>query len=203
MKGTILSAAIVAYLAAGFVWPTLRGWQRHRVWPIVFNRRAAPAQRLLGVMSGVLLLGVLLVAILLIVPGPAGLGLRTLPAWVDAIGWAGLCVGALLTVVAQHQMGASWRVGIDERPTDLVTTGLFAYIRNPIFTGLLLFLAAVVLLAPVWWSAGVWALTLVGIRVQVGWEESHLVAHHGESYLAYARQSGRFVPGWNRPSVVE
>ena len=47
---------------------------------------------------------------------------------------------APLTVLAQLQMGASWRVGIDDRPTELVTGGLFRVVRNPIFTALLVFL---------------------------------------------------------------
>ena len=58
---------------------------------------------------------------------------------------AGIC-GALL---AQLAMGDSWRVGVDEsETTELVTTGLFAWVRNPIFSFVLLSLAGLLLLVP-------------------------------------------------------
>ena len=54
--------------------------------------------------------------------------------------------GALL---AQLSMGNSWRVGVDESEvTDLVTSGLFAWVRNPIFTFIWTSLLGLVLLVP-------------------------------------------------------
>src|SRR5262245_41788519 len=49
-------------------------------------------------------------------------------------GLALAAIGTAGTVLAQSAMGASWRVGVraSER-TLLVTTGLFAVVRNPIF----------------------------------------------------------------------
>jgi protein-S-isoprenylcysteine O-methyltransferase Ste14 len=40
--------------------------------------------------------------------------------------------------------------------------------------------------------------TAAGLRAQVAWEERHLVALHGATYLAYAAQTGRFVPWCGR-----
>ena len=43
----------------------------------------------------------------------------------------------VIMLVAQAQMGLSWRIGIDEKNrTGLVTQGLFALSRNPIFLSL-------------------------------------------------------------------
>ena len=65
---------------------------------------------------------------------------------------AGLVVGiAGLAVVllAQHGMGASWRIGVDDSErTELVTSGLFGRVRNPIFTGMAAVSAGVMLMAP-------------------------------------------------------
>jgi len=82
-----------------------------------------------------------------------------------------LASGAVVTLVAQRHMGASWRVGIDDRPTDLVTTGLFRHVRNPIFAGMLAFVAGVVILSPAWWSIAIGILTALGVRLQVAYEE--------------------------------
>jgi protein-S-isoprenylcysteine O-methyltransferase Ste14 len=45
--------------------------------------------------------------------------------------------GVLLQILAQYDLGASWRLGIEEgaRP-GLVTTGLYQWCRNPICLGM-------------------------------------------------------------------
>ena len=186
--------AVVAYVVVAFGWPTVRFWQRHRVWPIVFSREAAPAQRLLGALTAGLLLAVAGAAALRLVLGAEGAGIWRVPVAVRALGWVLFCGGAVLTLIAQRQMGASWRVGIDERPTALVTSGTFRVVRNPIFSGLLLSLAGFVCLSPAPWSVGLWAVAAAGIRLQVSWEERHLVALHGAAYLDWAARVGRLVP---------
>ena len=152
MEDILFAIAVGGYLVVGFAWPTLRVWRRYDVWPIVFDRESAPAQRLLGILTGTLLAGLLVLGGLHVAVGSAALGVWLLPTPVRAAGWLALLCGGVLTVVAQRQMGASWRVGIDDRPTGLVATGLFRFIRNPIFTGLLLFVAGVATLSATWWS---------------------------------------------------
>ena len=194
MENVMFALAVGGYFVVGFAWPTLRLWRRHGVWPIVFDRESAPAQRLLGVLTAALFVGMLGLGGLHAAVGPAALGVWPLPLSARIAGWMALLGGAVLTVVAQRQMGASWRVGIDDRPTDLVTSGLFGVIRNPIFSGLMLFVAGVATLSAAWWSVAVLALTAAGLRVQVALEERHLIALHGGAYLDYAARAGRFVP---------
>ena len=47
----------------------------------------------------------------------------------------GIClIGTILTMVAQFQMGSSWRIGVDDsEQTELVTERLFSLSRNPIY----------------------------------------------------------------------
>ena len=95
-------------------------------------------------------------------------------------------------------MGTAWRIGIDERPTELVANGLFALSRNPIFSGMIFTLMGAVLIAPAVWSILFASVTIVLIAVQTRFEEKHLVELHGEKYIAYAQQVGRFAPGVGR-----
>lgn len=100
---------------------------------------------------------------------------------------------ALVIVVAQVQMGASWRVGVPrEGPGALVTHGLFAWSRNPIFVGLLGAMLALFLWSPHILSAallaGIWTLTLVQVRI----EEEALREKHGDAYEHYAAHVGRW-----------
>ncbi|MBM4782708.1 MAG: isoprenylcysteine carboxylmethyltransferase family protein [Archangiaceae bacterium] len=108
--------------------------------------------------------------------------------------------GALLTFVAQAGMGASWRIGVRASDrTALVTTGLFALVRNPIFTGMLSFAAGLAVLWPNALSFAAAVSLLVAVELQVRFvEEPYLRALHGQPYVAWARRVGRFVPGLGR-----
>lgn len=120
-----------------------------------------------------------------------------------ALAGAGLaiaCAGIAVTLAAQRQMGASWRIGVDtgER-TALVTSGLFAHIRNPIFTGMLAVTAGLVLLVPTLVSTLAAVCLLIAVQIQVrAIEEPHLLTTHDATYLAYAAHAGRFLPGAGR-----
>jgi len=194
MESSLLALTVAAYLVAGFAWPVLRLWLHCGIWPVVFHREAAPMQRGLGFLFVALFLGMLVLGVLHVAVGANALGLWHPPAAARFGGWLLLASGAVVTLVAQRHMGASWRVGIDDRPTDLVTTGLFRHVRNPIFAGMLAFVAGVVILSPAWWSIAIGILTALGVRLQVAYEERHLIALHDRAYLAYAARAGRVVP---------
>ena len=50
-----------------------------------------------------------------------------------------LFISILLVWIAQSHMRESWRIGIDEiNKSELVTSGLFSYSRNPIFLGIMI-----------------------------------------------------------------
>ena len=107
--------------------------------------------------------------------------------------------GIALLVAAQLNLGASWRIGIEEgsRP-GLVTGGLYRFCRNPIFVAILVMLGGYTLLLPTRLSLVLLLGAFIGIRQQVLAEEAYLVRAYGEGYRAYARQVGRFVPGIGR-----
>lgn len=123
--------------------------------------------------------------------------------WHPALAGAGLSVavgGIALTLVAQWQMGVSWRIGVDpaER-TALVTAGLFGRVRNPIFTGMLAVVGGLAGLVPSVVMLGALACLAVAVQIQVrAVEEPYLLAAHGAAYRGYAARAGRFVPGLGR-----
>ena len=109
-------------------------------------------------------------------------------------------LGIAATFSAQLAMGTSWRIGVDpaER-TELVTSGPFAVVRNPIFAAMLPTALGLVLLVPSW----VAIVGLVGLAVALELqvrvvEEPYLLRSQGERYARYAARVGRFVPGVGR-----
>lgn len=120
-----------------------------------------------------------------------------------ALAWAGLAlavVGIAATLATQLDMGTSWRIGVDEAErTDLVTTGAFAMVRNPIFTAMAITGAGLALMTPNVVAVAGFATLLVALQLQVRVvEEPYLFRTHGLGYAAYAATTGRFLPGLGR-----
>ena len=120
--------------------------------------------------------------------------------FVQTIGVFAFGAGFVLTVRAQHDMGASWRVGIDTTETTaLVTSGVFHYVRNPIFTGMILVFVGVTLLVPNVVTVAGTALLVTGLELYVRLvEEPYLAGTHGDAYRSYVSKAGRFVPRLGR-----
>jgi protein-S-isoprenylcysteine O-methyltransferase Ste14 len=112
-----------------------------------------------------------------------------------------LAIAALpLIVVAQEAMGRSWRIGVDpHEQTTLVTAGPFHWIRNPIYSGMLLMAAGIALILPSAATIAGLAVFVVAIELETrAVEEPYLLRTHGESFRRYAATSGRFLPGIGR-----
>lgn len=130
-------------------------------------------------------------------------GLTTPWPFPTAAGYAGLVLalsGVGLVLAAQRQMGASWRIGVDQQErTHLVTSGLFAHVRNPIFTGMAAVMMGLALMVPsvLAMLAALALITAVQIQVRVV-EEPYLMRVHGGSYSEYAARAGRFLPRLGR-----
>lgn len=127
--------------------------------------------------------------------------ISVLDSWVvHALGLVIYGLGLTGTLLSQGAMGGSWRIGVDESErTELVTTGAFALVRNPIFSGMIPSFLGLALLVP-----NVVALTgfltlAVAVELQTRFvEEPYLLKTHGECYAGYASRVGRFVPGFGR-----
>jgi protein-S-isoprenylcysteine O-methyltransferase Ste14 len=121
----------------------------------------------------------------------------------DAVNAAGLVLvvaGGLGVFGAQMAMGDSWRIGVDEgERTELVSGGVFALCRNPIYTAMITAWIGFALMVPTWVSIAQVVLVVFALEIQVrAVEEPHMRRSHGETYADYARRVGRFVPGFGR-----
>lgn len=112
------------------------------------------------------------------------------------VAWLGLVtmtLGGGLIIAAQMGMGSSWRIGLDRERTGLVTTGLFAFSRNPTFLGMMAAVLGAFLVAPNAVTAIVLAIAWVAFSVQIRMEEEHLHRMHGPAYEAYRAVAPRWI----------
>lgn len=192
--------ALALYVVALVVLFGVRSWvQRRRTGSAGFHGiSGTPADA--GWWGGVLFVAAMALGLAGPLLAVAGVVPADPPAPVAVVGLVLALVGFAATLAAQTGMGTSWRIGVDptER-TELVTTGVFAHVRNPIFTAMVAAQAGVVLMAPTWVSAAALAALVAAVELQVrAVEEPYLRAVHGAGYAAYAARAGRFVPGVGR-----
>ena len=106
-----------------------------------------------------------------------------------------LLIASLIWIVlAQAQMGESWRIGIDtDHKTKLVHTGVYRISRNPIFLGMMVTQLGLFLAIPNALTLLILVLLVVLINIQVRLEEEYLKTSHGEDYVRYQRTVGRWI----------
>jgi protein-S-isoprenylcysteine O-methyltransferase Ste14 len=115
------------------------------------------------------------------------------------MGWLGLLVqiGFLWLFYASHrQLGKNWSISLEIRDShQLVTDGLYRFVRHPMYSSFWLWAIAQVLLLPNW-IAGLAGLAGVAILyfVRVGPEEAMMRKTFGAAYDDYARKTGRVIP---------
>jgi len=115
----------------------------------------------------------------------------------DSIKMAGvmlLVLSILWISVAEYQMAASWRIGIDyNETTELVSKGLFKISRNPVFLGVFISYIGMFLIMPNALSFAIMLLMVVSIQIQVRLEEAYLESVHEETYLKYKKKVRRWI----------
>ena len=187
----------VLYMLAAFVWPTYRTWKQTGINPLTFGN-ADSAHDLVGKWFKITI-GLIPLNILCLWLG-VDVYRYTLTAWYldsESLKLVGivLCVASWLwTVIAQYQMGNSWRIGIDEtNKSAFVTKGLFGLSRNPIFFGMLLTLMGFLLILPNALSLLTLACGYLLMQVQIRLEEEFLAKQYGNEYKTYQQKVRRWI----------
>ncbi|MBC8073100.1 MAG: isoprenylcysteine carboxylmethyltransferase family protein [Deltaproteobacteria bacterium] len=146
--------------------------------------------------------GAAMVLAFALVPVGAWLGAPVLPRGLASLGVFLVVLGTVGTFAAQVTMRDSWRIGVDPAArTALVTDGSFRWVRNPIFTMMIVASIGLALICPTPLLLVLPAVLVAALEVQVRVvEEPYLRAVHGERYLQWAARTGRFVPGVGRLS---
>ena len=115
------------------------------------------------------------------------------------MGWVGLVVQIVflgLFFASHRQLGKNWSISLEIRDShELVTDGLYRFVRHPMYSSFWLWAIAQALLIPNW-VAGLAGLLGVAILyfARVGAEEAMMRETFGTAYDDYARKTGRVIP---------
>ena len=107
-----------------------------------------------------------------------------------------LCaVGILLLLVAVGTIKSTAQVAPEPKPgSQLVSRGVYRYLRHPIYTGIVLTVVGLFLKKPTWPMALMSVVILVFLAVKVRYEEKLLTAFY-PNYPEYRKQTGGLLPG--------
>ena len=115
----------------------------------------------------------------------------------STIQWLGVIVcffGILIFIYALISFGNAWRVGIDAEKSDrLVTGGIFAYSRNPIFLFMNIYFLGIFLTYPNILFLTFSVCAFCGIHMQILNEERFLRSKFGTEYENYCKKTRRYI----------
>lgn len=117
------------------------------------------------------------------------------PHYVRYIGFALALIGTCVFILSILQMADSWRAGVSKNEkTALVTTGVYAFSRNPAFLGFDLVYIGILLM---FFNPILWILSFLGAFIFhlqiVNVEEEFLLSSFGQEYLNYKKAVNRYI----------
>jgi len=115
--------------------------------------------------------------------------------WSFGIGAAVTVGGLLFAVWARQHLGSNWSSEVTiKQGHELITTGPYALVRHPIYTGILTgFLGTAIALSQVRGVIGFVLIFLV-LWAKLRMEEQWMRSQFGETYATYAHQTAALVP---------
>jgi protein-S-isoprenylcysteine O-methyltransferase Ste14 len=116
--------------------------------------------------------------------------------------WVGIVLtvcGIALAIWARSYLGANWSATIAIRADhSLVSTGPYARLRHPIYTGMLLAIAGTALAQDDWRGLLALAIAFVAWSIKARKEEAWLQAEFGAQFDEHARRTGFLLPRLTR-----
>ncbi len=123
--------------------------------------------------------------------------------WHQVVSWLLLILSVYPVIDGLYRFKAAGRINRErndptlfgfEHTTSLITTGVYRYIRHPMYASLLYLNWGIALKDPTWIILAYAFVASVFLYLTVRVEERENLAYFGEDYRKYMRHSKRFVP---------
>mgnify|MGYP002795016712 CR=1 FL=1 len=103
-------------------------------------------------------------------------------------------IGGSITILALMQLGGSLSpFPSPKKNSELITSGLFRYVRHPIYTGIILSTFSLSIFLGSSWKLGVSILLMILFYLKSIYEEQKLAEKY-PGYHFYRENTGRFLP---------
>ena len=114
--------------------------------------------------------------------------------WFRSLGLVFGVSGTAIFIISIITMRDSWRAGVPQNEsTELVTTGIYHYSRNPAFLGFDLIYLGILFMFFNWFLFGITLLAVFMLHLQiVNVEEDYLIKTFGDEYIGYSKTVCRY-----------
>lgn len=117
------------------------------------------------------------------------------PSWLRTASTVAVVIGLIAVATAATGLGRLVTpTPVPKADGVLVTDGLYRFVRHPIYTGVLVIVAGLVVPSGSWVTLGVGALTVGFFYAKSTWEEQRLAERYVD-YDDYRSRTPRFFPG--------
>ncbi len=107
-----------------------------------------------------------------------------------------MLAGNLIFIAAYAELGRQWSAELVIKDGHrLVVTGIYHWIRHPMYTGFLLFGIGIGLLSANLYGCAYLFVMLVLITIRLKTEEDMMVEVFGDSYKEYKSRTSALIPG--------
>jgi protein-S-isoprenylcysteine O-methyltransferase Ste14 len=126
------------------------------------------------------------------IPGPTAFLL-------DALGLILYAAGCLFMLWARHTLGKMWGISTSQQVKlyddhQIVQSGPYAFVRNPMYFGWWVAMFGLILLYPVWMVLLMFLFSLVAFIGRAHREEAALAARFGEAWTDYKKRTKFLIP---------
>ncbi len=120
----------------------------------------------------------------------------SLPNW---LGWAGIVIFALaiwLLWRSHHDLGRHWTVTVALRDDhELITSGVYRYIRHPMYSAHLLWAIAQIMILHNWIAGYSFLIVQIPFYlIRIKNEEAMMIEQFGDAYKTYMEETDRLIP---------
>jgi protein-S-isoprenylcysteine O-methyltransferase Ste14 len=106
-----------------------------------------------------------------------------------------LIAGLMIAIIARHTLARNWSGAVAlKEDHELITAGLYQYVRHPIYTGMLLMILGTALSFATIGACIGFLIILVGILFKLKQEEALLTKHFAQDYLTYKKRTKTLLP---------
>ncbi len=110
------------------------------------------------------------------------------------VGSALLVLSLVISGASLINLGDSWRVGVlEDQKTELITSGIYRFTRNPYFLSYLLLFAAYTVLLQNLILFGLSIAAIFFVHFMILKEEKYLLTEHADAFLQYKKKVPRYL----------
>ena len=114
-------------------------------------------------------------------------------------GFVVILLSIVINLMARQELARNWSpLAGTNTEQSLIKTGIYAYIRHPIYTSALLLSLGFALIVSSPWGLALFILALIAFVVRINAEEKALLAKFGVEYQEYAQKTGALLQNYTK-----